>query len=135
MFLRRSLVEEGFVFPTEYAAIGDAVFIWSLLAAGKRTATLDKQLAAFAFTGENLGQTQRAEAEARQWREAAGGPMNLLRRVVVWQYRLRKLASCAYRFRDVDYAIYTRESPQQRVHFRAERLGWHWPGTSAATGR
>jgi glycosyltransferase involved in cell wall biosynthesis len=55
MFFRRTPVEEGFVFPTEYAAIGDAVFIWSLLAAGKRTAALGQPLSAFTFTGENLG--------------------------------------------------------------------------------
>jgi hypothetical protein len=37
----------------------------------------------------------------------------------------------AYRRRDVEYALYTLDSPQQRVAFCADRLGWHWPTTNA----
>jgi len=126
MFFRQKLLAEGFFFPPEYRVIGDAVFVWSLLRAGKRTAALGEPLSAFTFTGGNLGQTARATAEASQWRAGAGAWGALLRPLVVLHHRVRKTCAGAYRRREVEYAIYTRPSPAERVRRRAT-LGWHWP--------
>ena len=92
-----------------------------------RTAALGEPLSAFTFTGANLGQTEAAVAEAKQWRDEAGRWAQLWRPVMVLAHRLRKLAAGAYRLRPVDYAIYTLQSPERRVPFHAERLGWRWP--------
>jgi len=126
MFFRRKLLDEGFLFPAETRAIGDGVFVWSLLQAGKRMAALGEPLSVFTFTGSNLGGSAKAEEEAARWRAEAGSRARWLRPLVVVQHRLRKMLAGAYRRRDVEYAIYTRQSPKERVHRRAT-LGWHWP--------
>ena len=127
MFFRRSLVEEGIVFPTDYRVIGDAVFVWSLLKAGQRTAALAEPLSVFTFTGANLGQTTSSETEASRWRAAAGSWGRALRPLVVLHHRLRKMLAGAYQRREIEYAIYTRQSPEARVQHDAT-VGWHWPG-------
>jgi glycosyltransferase involved in cell wall biosynthesis len=126
MFLRRRLIEEGFVFPARYRVIGDAVFVASLLKAGKRMLALAEPLSIFTFTGANLGQSVSGAQEERQWRASAGLPGVLLRPLVVLHHRLRKWLAGAYRRREVEYAIYTQQSPAARVSRRAI-LGWHWP--------
>jgi glycosyltransferase involved in cell wall biosynthesis len=130
MFWRRELFVNGFRFPAQYRAIGDAVFVWSLLNAGHRTAALGEPIAAFTFTGANLGQTEAAVAEAKQWREEAGRWARMWRPAMVLAHRFRKAAAGAYRVRTVDYAIYTVDSPEKRVPFHADRLGWRWPNAS-----
>lgn len=126
MFFRRRLVEEGHCFPTEYRAIGDAVFVWSLLQAGKRMAALGEPLSVFTFTGSNLGQSSAGRAEEERWRAEAGAMGAVMRPLVIMQHRVRKALAGAYQRREVDYAIYTRQSPTQRVPQHAA-LGWHWP--------
>jgi hypothetical protein len=66
-FFCRSLVENRFFFESQWKAIGDAVWVDRLLAAGIRMAALPKPLAAVAFTGSNLGASSRAHEETREW--------------------------------------------------------------------
>ena len=132
MFFRRRLVAEGFLFPEASTAIGDAVFVWTLLTAGKRMASLDEMLATFTFTGNNLGQSGRAIQEAQRWREGVWG-WRAARPLVVLHHRFRKWREKAYRYRDVGYSIYTAQSPSRRVQFQALRLGWQWPNSVAST--
>ncbi len=133
MFWRRSLLGQGLHFPTQYRAIGDAVFVWSLLNAGHRIGTLGEPLAAFTLTGANLGQTDASATELSQWQAGAGFLAQMWRPAVKLAYRLRKASVGAYRVRTIDYAIYTLESPGMRVTFHRERLGWHWPKAGIAS--
>lgn len=127
MFFRRSLLDEGFFFPSEFKMIGDAVFVWRLLKAKKRTSVVPEPLATFTFTGSNQGQTDVARREAELWRSAADAPPAFLKWPAIAAHRLRKLAAGAYRFRRLNYSIYTLDSPVQRMQFHAKRLGWDWP--------
>ncbi len=127
MFFRRRLLDEGFLFPDEYKMIGDAVFIWNLLKAGKRTAVLHEPLAAFTFTGANLGQTEKASKEAAGWRGRADAPLPLLKWPAIVAHRLQKWMAGAYERRTLSYSIYTRDSIDKRKQFTAESLGWDWP--------
>lgn len=127
MFFRRRLVDEGFFFPTEFKMIGDAVFVWKLLEAKKRTSVISEPLATFTFTGSNQGQTEAARREAELWRNATDAPPQFLKWPAIALHRLRKLAAGAYRFREIRYAIYTLDSTQQRKQLETSRLGWDWP--------
>lgn len=89
-------------------------------------AVLGEPLSVFTFTGANLGQSAAGAGEERQWRAGAGVIGKILRPVVVLQHRLQKALAGAYRQRDVEHAIFTRQSPNERVIKRAT-LGWHWP--------
>lgn len=131
MFFRRGIVAEGFAFASAYRVIGDAVFVWSLLRAGKRMAALAEPLSVFTFTGSNLGQSAQGAAEEQRWRSGAGAAGSVLRPLVILQHRVRKWLAGAYRQRKVDYEIYTRSSPEKRVGRRAT-LGWHWPAPPLA---
>jgi glycosyltransferase involved in cell wall biosynthesis len=66
MFFRRSVLTSEEPFPTAYRVIGDALFVWSILQAGHRTAALGEPLSIFTFTGENLGQTERVSFHAEK---------------------------------------------------------------------
>ena len=130
MFFRRRVIDEGFRFSETSHAIGDAMFVWELLAARKRMAAFDGPLATFTFTGGNLGQGERAAGEARRWRDGLGA-WRAARPVVILHHRLRKWLAGAYHYRDVDYAIHTLESSTGRVPFHAAQLGWHWPASDS----
>jgi glycosyltransferase involved in cell wall biosynthesis len=125
-FFRRSLLERGLFFDSQWKVIGDAVWVDTVLSAGVKVAVLGEPLAAFAFTGANLGATVRSTEEARRWRAASG--YGRLPGIASFLHRLHKCLAGAYRHRTLDYAIYTRRSPGQRVLFHAPRLGYGWPG-------
>lgn len=128
MFFRRRVWESGTRFPVEYRMIGDAVFVERILAMGFRAAVLPEALASFAFTGVNQGQSQRAREEAGQWRRGPDAPPGWLMKPVSCLHRFRKLMAGAYAKRDLDYALFTARSAGKRQLFRAEGLGWNWPG-------
>lgn len=126
MFFRRKLVDEGFFFSPRYRVIGDAVFVSSLLKAGKRMTALGELLSVFTFTGTNLGQSASAEDEENRWRAQAGILGKLVRPLIVVQHRARKWLAGAYCQRELRYAIYTRRSPEKRIDQHGT-VGWHWP--------
>jgi len=130
-FFRRSVIDRGYIFDTKWRSIGDAVWIESLLAAGIPTATIPEPLAVYTFTGSNLSASARGYAEMKAWREQTGAPCGALRLLAVLWHRLRKLRAGAYRTRHLDYAIYTLNSPQTRVHFSNPKVGFGWPGGTA----
>jgi glycosyltransferase involved in cell wall biosynthesis len=124
-FFRRQLLERGFYFPTEWKAIGDVVWVEKLLRARIKMGTLRQPLAAFAFTGENLGGTSASAEELKTWQGpyAFKGARTTL---AVIGHRLRKAAAGAYRRRRVDVSLYTLDSPHERRRRFAENLGFGW---------
>ncbi|MEI9897537.1 MAG: glycosyltransferase family 2 protein [Chthoniobacter sp.] len=124
-FFRRSIIERGHFFDLHWKVIGDAAWIDGLLRARVPMATLGEPLAAFTFTGANLGASARGTEEAKQFRgpswKAALAP------VLSLQHRLRKWQAGAYRPHSVRYALFTKESPGQRVPFAEPQLGFEWP--------
>jgi glycosyltransferase involved in cell wall biosynthesis len=131
MFFRRQLWEQGLRFPTQYRAIGDAVFVEKALASGANAAVLPQPLGVFALRDDNLGASAKATEEARRWRGSWGWSGRWLRPLLRLQHWIEKAQAGAYRAQTIDYSIYTLHSPRQRVAFHAESLGWKWPGTVA----
>lgn len=130
-FFRRSIVDRGLVFDTRLGSIGDAVWVDSILAAGVSTACLPEPLAVYTFTGMNDSETARPARETAEWRQREGGPPKWLRRPATIMHRLEKLAAGAYKRRSVEYAIYTMDSRQERVRFKAPGIHYGWPGATA----
>jgi len=133
-FFRRSIIDRGHFFDLRWKVIGDAAWVDDLLRERIPMATLHEPLSAFTFTGANLGASARGVVEMKALRggawKAALGPFLSL------HHRLRKWQAGAYSPHAVDYALYTKESPNRRVSFAEPRLGFDWPhalATSAAT--
>ncbi len=125
-FFRRELVDRGFHFDAQWKVIGDAVWIERLLNNKIAMATIREPLAAFTFTGNNLGETAASRSEALKWKGDTRG--NRLNRViaVVW-HRLRKALAGAYRLRYLEIDIFTLQSPERRQRRTGEQVGFRWP--------
>ncbi len=126
MFFRRTLLERGFFFDSDWRAIADGVWVEQLLLSGIRMATIREPLAVFTFTGQNLGASSASLAEAASRRGLLSISKQLVKVAAIIWLRIRKLFAGAYRFRNVEVDIYTVESPSLRQSRKA-RLGFSWP--------
>ena len=128
-FVRRSVIERGFLLDDRYRAISDAVWIAALLRARLKMEVLNQPLSVFTITGTNLGQSQEAFAEGARWRREAKVP-GLFKAPVILLHRLRKFLGGAYARRDLAIQIYTADSPDRRVSVIRRRVPYRWPGAT-----
>ncbi len=127
-FIRRSVIDDGFLLDPRWRAIGDAVWVDSLLRAGKKVSLLQMPLGTFTFTGENLSEANKGpNGEHARWAAEDDAPPQWLRKPSILHHRIVKLLNGAYRKRSFDYEIYTSNSPASRQRFRAENVGHGWP--------
>lgn len=130
MFFRRRLLDDGFFFNPKWRAIGDAEWVWRVLGAGVKTGVIHEPLAAFSFTGENLGATASSLQEAQDWKNS--GPVG--ERMAVPALRalhwLKKAAAGAYGKQAVALKIFTCKSPAQRILVQNSALTSGWPKTT-----
>jgi len=129
-FFRRSILERGHFFDLRWKVIGDAAWVDGLLRAHVPMALLPEPLAAFTFTGANLGASPAAAPEMRALRGAAWKA--ILKPALSLHHRFRKWRAGAYAPHAVQYAVYTRKNPEQREPFSDPRLGFGWPHHLAA---
>ncbi|MEI8342430.1 MAG: glycosyltransferase, partial [Verrucomicrobiota bacterium] len=134
-FFRRSIVGRGLLFNTDYRAIGDAVWVHSLLTSGVRMAILPEPIAVFTFTGENLGAADKSKIEMDRWRKSKDAPPGFLQFPVIVGHRIKKLFAGAYRPRSCAVKIYTVKQPALRTELFVDRIGFGWPklGNTNAT--
>src|SRR5581483_1470124 len=125
-FFRRRLLDRDFYFDSSWKVIGDQVWMEQLLLAGIPMATLNEPLAVFTFTGQNLGASKASEEEALRRRGPMSFTKQIIRQSASSSHRLRKLLAGAYRKRNVEIEIYTRNSPSRREK-RSGRVGFSWP--------
>jgi glycosyltransferase involved in cell wall biosynthesis len=125
-FRRRVVQERGLLFNPQRCAIGDGEWVMRLIDEKISMAVLPGITSAFLDHGGNLMLSERALREQRALINSAPAWARLLRPGFVAQYRLRKLLHGAYRQEPFDYAIYTQESPQQRVPFHVEQPSFRW---------
>ncbi|RYD84260.1 MAG: glycosyltransferase [Verrucomicrobiaceae bacterium] len=123
-FFRRRLFEQGHRFDPQWKAIGDAVWMYGLLSANKVMAVIPEPLATFAFTGENLSASLKAQKEARCWR--GNHWRNATVPFLSLSHRFHKWLAGAYRRRNLAISIYTLESPNQRKEVNASDVGYAW---------
>lgn len=128
MFVRRRLVDGRISFPSDFRAIGDAVFVDHLLRARVRMITLPRPLAVYTVTGKNLSASRAAETESSAWRVSAPFPM-WLRGPSIIHHRLRRFFAGGHRRRSGEYALFTHGNPACRKTFTYTSLGFNWPGS------
>ena len=126
-FVRRSVVERGFLMDTRWKTIADGAWVAAMLRARVPMATLDEVLTAFTMTGKNLGQSEVARDERRRWRGEMGKAVALKVPAILW-HRLRKLLGGAYERKDLAVEVYTPDSPDRRVTRSRQGVSFHWPG-------
>jgi len=124
-FFRRSVLDRGHFFDLRWKVIGDAAWMDGLLRAGVPMAALPEPLAAFAFTGANLGASARGAEEMKVLRGAAWKAA--LVPALSLHHRWRKWRAGAYAPHAVEYALYTKQSPDRRASFSDPQLGFGWP--------
>lgn len=130
MFMRRRIIDDGFLFDTNYKIVGDSDFVVRLLRAGYKTAHLNRFLSTFTMTGSNLSYDRSALSERVSlanslpwWLKVFRYPINAMR-------LLEKITSGAYlQKRPVTYEIFTTESLDERKCFNTSEIpyGWKWP--------
>jgi glycosyltransferase involved in cell wall biosynthesis len=127
-FFRRELIEAGgFWFDTSYRCGGDGEWMVRLLRNRVRMGALRRFTSCFTRTGSNLGRSARAVEEWRRLRRTAPWWARAVAPGLVLHHRLRRLCNGSYFQSPFSYAIYTRNSPDQRVLHQVHR-----PGLSAA---
>ena len=132
MFFRRSIVERSHFFDLHWKVIGDAAWVDGLLQAGIRMTTVPEPLAAFTFTGANLGASKRGAEEMKEFR--GGEWKRAFIPLISLHHRLRKWRAGAYSPHAVQYALYTQDNPDRRRGFQSPALGFNWPHHLAVNG-
>ena len=131
-FFRRSVVERGLSYKSEWKDVGDAALVLTWLDAGIKMAAIHRPLAVFTFTGVNRGREKTAKEERILFR-TQGDPQRLLHpTLAAAQHRVRKLLAGAYRRRNLSIEIFTLRSPEQRQKIVAHELGFGWPAETVA---
>lgn len=130
-FFRRSLLERGFFYPDHYQAVGDAALVLRWLKAGVAMATLRVALAAFTFTGRNLGASEVAAREKAILKREFGTDLARLRPYFILQHRFRKALAGAYWPRRLPVRVYSRRSPERRETRTLSGWRYRWPAELA----
>lgn len=126
IFFRRSLLEKGFFFNTDYRAASDAEWFVRVLSSGLHVRTLGFTTSTFMEAGANLGLSSTALAERARLNRTACWWMRILRPCWVMGHRMRRLAAGAYFSSDLTYGIYLPGLSARRL-FSAKNLRTTWP--------
>jgi len=126
-FVRRSVIDRGYLLDTRWKTIADAVWVTTLLKNKVPMGLLNEPLAAFTITDKNLGQSSLALTEAVRWQKEIPYPARLLRLGYVLQHRLIKLLHGAYWPRSINTRFYTLSSVDKRVPRESIHVGFRWP--------
>jgi len=116
-------------FDTRWKIIGDALLMDHFLRSGKRIVTLREPLAVYHFTGSNLSEKSRADAELLAWWAETRFPPRWLRPIIVALHRLARLAAGSFKRRVAEVSIYTLSDEHHRQTF-AREVGGSWPANT-----
>jgi glycosyltransferase involved in cell wall biosynthesis len=128
MFVRRRVIDAGFVFESGLRDVGDMDFVVRAIRHGWRAVHFPQYLAAFTWTGNNMSTGANAVrehaitvAKAPVWVRTLSGPLNVTRYVT-------KLSTGAYSQRfPLDYELYSDDDLETRRRYRSHGASWRWP--------
>ena len=116
MFFRRRLVSElDYFFDPQWRDVGDGEWMLRLLRQKIRMATLGRFTSTFTQTGANMSAGPNARRENRRLFETAPAWAKTARPLIFLHHRLRRLLGGMYRQAPFTFALYTANSPGQRV--------------------
>jgi hypothetical protein len=124
-FVRRKVIDEGYLLDTRFQAIADAVWIHQLLGCGFRAATFPEPLSLFVQTGENLGHSPASLREAHDWRRLALRSNRVQALALKAVHHLRKMLAGAYATRQLNFSYHTGNPPSTREF--SGHLSGKWP--------
>ena len=127
MFVRRRVIERGFLFDDDLRYNGDNQFVIHCLRNGCRAAYAKRYFSAFTMTGHNMGAGENAKRERREflkatppWIRVFWHPLNVLRLI-------EKTLAGGYRERfPLTYALYDAENLGARKEFIAAKASFRW---------
>jgi hypothetical protein len=118
IFIRRRVIHErGIFFDTRWRDLGDFHWILALMKNKVPMAVCKSVTSVFADTGENMNLKPNALRESAETKAMTPLWMRMLEPVWVAHHRLRRLAAGHFSLKPTSYAIYTLQSPEQRVPF------------------
>ena len=127
MFIRRRVIERGFLFDDNLRAIGDKRFVVVCLRNGFRAAYAKRYFSVFTMTGSNMSGGENAKREKREylketppWVRVFWHPLNVLRLT-------EKTLAGAYRESfPLTYALYDSDDLEKRRKFVALQASFRW---------
>jgi glycosyltransferase involved in cell wall biosynthesis len=125
-FRRTILTRHALFFDPGLRDVGDAEWMVRLLTNGVRTAVLRRFTSAFTMTGENMGAKPNAMRERGKLKATAPFVARVLKPLLVFHHRLRRLTGGIYFQRPFCYSVYTHDSPDKRVSFKVTRPSFRW---------
>ena len=127
LFIRRRVIHErGLFFDTRWRDLGDFHWIQKLMKNRVPMAVSNSFTSVFADTGENMNLKPNAIRERAETQGMAPLWVRWLKPVWVAHHRLRRLGAGHFSLKPTRYAIYTLQSPQQRVQFDVPRPTAIW---------
>jgi glycosyltransferase involved in cell wall biosynthesis len=127
MFFRRKLITEyGLLFNPELRDVGDGEWVLRLLRRQTPMAVMRRFTSAFTMTGANMSARPNARREARELFQTAPAWARWLRGLIVARHRLRRFVGGIYFQRPFSYAVYSRQSPAERVVHQVDRPKSRW---------
>jgi hypothetical protein len=132
LFLRRRVLHEWNLYcNTQWRDMGDFFWIREMILHGVRFGVLPRFTSTFADTGANMNLGANAGRERRQMLAMTPWWVEALRPLFAMVNRARLLRRGAMSGRPFEYQIFTRESLDKRVTFRAAQPTSFWPGRRA----
>jgi hypothetical protein len=128
-FFRRHLVEHrGLLFDTRWKFVGDGDWMNRALQMGIPMARLPRFTSVFTHTGENLSLQAAAREETSRYNREAPFWARRLRPLVKAHHFARRLFSGTYRQQPFGFELFTKSSPDRRVHRFVGRptSRWRW---------
>ena len=127
IFIRRNVIQErGLYFDTRWRDLGDFHWVLALMRAQVPMTVCDTFTSAFADTGENMNLKPNAIREKAETDQMIPGWLLLLKPLWIVSHRLRRLRAGHFRLPATRYAIYTRQSPEQRVTIEVPKPTGVW---------
>jgi glycosyltransferase involved in cell wall biosynthesis len=116
VFIRRKVIHErGIYFDTKWRDLGDFHWMLELMRKKVPMAVCDTFTSVFADTGDNMNLKPNAIREKNETDKMVPGWLRGLKPLWILQHRWRRLRAGHFRLQPTRYAIYTKQSPAQRV--------------------
>lgn len=128
MFFRRSILDQGFLFNTDYKSIGDMHFVLQLLKNGFNVKYIDQYLSIFTWTGNNLSADQNSKNELRKLNDTFPRYVTLFNQPINMLRLIEKLLSGAYFTpKPLEYKLYVQDRSSDRILFSYQNIDFRWP--------
>jgi len=127
-FLRKAVIEKGYLIPEGWRVVGDAAWAVGLLTADIPMRRLPAYLSAFVDTGDNLSTSAEARDEHRRLAATAPAWARTATPLLIAGFRGRKLLAGGYHLQPFDYEVFTTQQPATRQRFRVPRPTQRWRG-------